>query len=79
MSLYDRSASRGKIIKLSKEGRKLYEKNTAANYTNLRINGNDDLLMGNSATGRLSMLSATGETLFDRFAVENEPTAFSEV
>ena len=79
VSLYDRSASRGKIIKLSKEGRKLYEKNTAANYTNLRINGNDDLLMGNSATGRLSMLSATGETLFDRFAVENEPTTFSEV
>lgn len=79
VSLYDKGASRGKIIKLSKEGRKLYEKNTAANYTDLRINGNDDLLMGTPATGRLSMLSAAGETLFDRFAVENEPTVFNTV
>ena len=79
VSLYDATASRGKIIKLSKEGRKLYEKNTAANYTNLRINGNDDLLMGTPSTGRLSMLSAAGELLFDRYAVENEPTAFNTV
>ena len=79
ISLYDKGASRGKIIKVSKEGRKLYEKNTAANYTNLRINGNDDLLMGSPLTGRLSMFSAAGELLFDRFAVENEPTAFAAV
>ena len=79
VSLYDAGISRGKIIKLSKEGRKLYEKNTAASYTTLHINGNDDLLMGDPATGRLSMFSAAGELLFDRFAVENEPTAFHAV
>lgn len=79
VSLYDDLTSRGKIVKISKEGRKLYEKNTAASYTQLRINGNNDLLMGTPATGRLSMLSASGELLFDRFAKEHEPTDFSVV
>lgn len=76
VSLYDPATSLGKIIKFSRQGHRLYEKNTAADYTSLRINGNGDLLMGSPTTGRLSMLSSLGELLFDRYVVENTPTSF---
>ena len=33
ITLYDRSTSRGKVVKFSNEGRRLYEKNTSAAYT----------------------------------------------
>ncbi len=76
MSLYDESTSIGKIIKLSKSGRRLYEKSTAAPFTVLRVNGDENLLMAAPSSGRLSMLSETGELLFDRYARENKPTTY---
>lgn len=79
VSLYMPEARQGKIIKLSKQGRKLFEKNTAANYTSLRVNVNGDLLMGAPQTGRLTMISNLGEVLFDRFVVENTPLHFADV
>ena len=79
VSIYDAAGSKGKVIKLSKQGRKLYEKNTAADYRTLHINGDGDLMMAAPETGRLSMLSSMGELLFDRFVVENTPTQFREV
>ena len=79
ITLYDRSTSRGKVVKFSNEGRRLYEKNTSAAYTELRINGNGDLLMASPAMGRLSMLSSFGELLFDRYVVENTVTQFQAV
>lgn len=76
-SLYNPETSQGKIVKFSRQGHRMYEKNTAASYTSLRINGNGDLLMGSPTTGRLSMLSSLGELLFDRYVVENTPTPFA--
>lgn len=78
VSLYS-AGQQGKIIKLSKEGRRLYEKLSAANYTSLRINMNGDLLMAATETGRLTMLSNLGELLFDRFVIENNPQQFADV
>ena len=78
ISLYG-PGEQGKVIKLSKQGRRLYEKLTAANYTTLSINLNGDLLMAAHETGRLTMLSNRGEMLFDRFVVENNPQAFAGV
>lgn len=76
VSLYDQALVQGKIVKLSKQGRRLFEKNTAANYTSIRTNVNGDLLMASAQSGRLSMLSTVGELLFDRFVIENTPTQF---
>lgn len=77
VSLYNPETSQGKIIKFSRQGHRMFEKNTAADYTSLRVNGNGDLLMGSPATGRLSMISSLGELLFDRYVVENTPTTFT--
>ncbi len=77
LSVYDYRTSRGKIIKLNKTGRKLYERVTAAPYSVLRINSYDDLLMAAPATGRLSMFSSMGELLFDRYVQENMLTEYS--
>lgn len=78
VSLYG-PGQQGKVIKLSKQGRRLYEKLSAANYTSLRINMSGDLLMAAPETGRLTMLSNLGELLFDRFVVENNPQQFADV
>lgn len=78
ISLYG-PGEQGKVIKLSKEGRRLYEKFAAANYTALRIDLNGDLLMAAPQTGRLTMLSNRGEMLFDRFVEENNPQRFAGV
>lgn len=79
VSIYMPDMHQGKIIKLSKQGRKLFEKMTAASYTSLRVNVNGDLLMGAPQTGRLTMISSLGEMLFDRFVVENTPSRFADV
>lgn len=76
VSLYDPVKSQGEIVKLSRQGRLLFEKKTACDYTELRINTGGDILMGCASTGRLSMLSPLGELLFDRFVIENTPTRF---
>ncbi len=78
VSLYG-PGEQGKVIKFSKQGRRLYEKFAAANYTALRINLNGDVLMAAPRTGRLTMLSNRGEMLFDRFVVEHNPQNFAEV
>ena len=76
-SLYNPMVNQGKVVKMSRQGRKLYEKMTGANYSALRINVNGDVLMAAPRTGRLSMLSNYGELLFDRFVVENNPQPFA--
>jgi Calx-beta domain. len=79
VSIFDSAANRGKIVKISKLGRRLYEKATAADYSSLHINGNGDVLMGSASIGRLSMVSSLGELLFDRYIIENTPTKFTQV
>lgn len=78
ISLYG-PGQQGKIVKISKQGRRLYEKLSAANYTALHINANNDLLMAAPETGRVTMLSNLGEMLFDRYVVENNSQMFADV
>lgn len=79
VSTYSAAEGRGRIVKMTKQGYRLYDKVTAANYNTMFINTNGDVLIGGPATGRLSMLSNLGETLFDRYVVENTPTRFTNV
>lgn len=79
VSLYDPLQEKGKIAKISNQGRRLYEKVTATAYTELRIDRGGDLLMASPSTGRLTMLSALGELLFDRYVVEGVPARFAAV
>jgi hypothetical protein len=79
VSTYSEADGRGRIVKTSRQGYRLYDKVTAANYNTMFINANGDLLLGSAQTGRLSMLSALGELLFDRYVVENTPTHFKDV
>ncbi len=79
ISIFDKTYSAGKIVRLSKTGRKLFEKGTLAQYTEMRFNGEEDLLMAAPATGRLSMISINGEMLFDRYVQENTPTPYKAV
>lgn len=78
VSIYDPMTTHGRIIKLSKYGRRMYEKATAAKYTTFHINKHGDLLMAAPETGRLTMLSNLGEMLFDRFVAENKPELFAD-
>ncbi len=79
VSTYSAADGRGRIVKTSRQGYRLYDKVTAANYNTMFINANGDLLLGSSQTGRLSMLSALGELLFDRYVIENTPSQFADV
>ncbi|MDR0509719.1 MAG: hypothetical protein LBH06_01330 [Rikenellaceae bacterium] len=79
VSIYDPQAGRGKIIRLSPLGARLYEKATAVEYNALRVNPDGELLMASAASGRLSMLSPGGELLFDRYAADEGPTGFADV
>jgi hypothetical protein len=79
VSTFNPVAGKGRIVKMSKQGHRLYDKVTAANYNAMFINTNGDLLIGSPQTGRLSMLSNLGELLFDRYVVENTPTNFNNV
>ncbi|MDR1671018.1 MAG: hypothetical protein LBR57_00690 [Alistipes sp.] len=79
VSTHSSANGKGRIVKMSRQGYRLYDKVTAANYNTMFINSSGDLLMGSPSTGRLSMLSPLGELLFDRYVVENTPTTFAEV
>lgn len=78
IAIFDPVMNKGKVIKMSKQGRRLYEKMTAASYGSLRINQSGDLLMASPQSGRLSMLSNLGELLFDRYVVEDTPVQFDQ-
>lgn len=78
VAAYNPLSGFGKVIKLSPQGKKLYEKNTAASYTTMRINNNGEVLLASPHAGRLSMLSKLGELLFDRYVVENQPQVFKD-
>lgn len=78
VSIYDPNQGKGRIVKMSKQGSRLYDKVTATNYNTMFINTHGDLLLAGASTGRLSMLSNLGETLFDRYVVENTPSGFSK-
>ncbi|MGL5690824.1 MAG: Calx-beta domain-containing protein [Bacteroidales bacterium] len=79
VAVYDPSKRRGDVIKLNSDGRKLYEKSVASNYSQLKINATGDILLGCPEEGRLSMLSSYGELIFDRFIDDASPKVYSNI
>lgn len=79
VAVYDSSKKRGDVIKLNSDGRKLYEKSVASNYSQLKINATGDILLGCPEEGRLSMLSSYGELIFDRFIDDAAPKVYSNI
>lgn len=75
---YDNERSRGTIIGLSKDGRQIYQKATDGNFDQVHMTMNGIFLTSRSS-GRVCMLSASGELLFDRYAIEDDRKAFEEI
>jgi len=75
---FDSERARGTIIGLSKDGRQIYQKATDGNFDQVHMNANGIFLTSRSS-GRVCMLSAAGELLFDRYAIEDDRKAFEEI
>lgn len=75
---FDSERGRGTIIGLSKDGRQIYQKATDGNFDQVHITTNGIFLTGRSS-GRVCMLSASGELLFDRYAIEDDRKVFEEI
>lgn len=75
---YDNERNRGTIIGLSKDGRQIYQKATDGNFDQVHMTMNGIFLTSRSS-GRVCMLSASGELLFDRYAIEDDRKAFEEI
>lgn len=78
VSLYNNDTQTGKVIKLSSEGKKMFENSTAAMYNNVTFNYFGDIMMVSASYGRVSQLSAVGELLFDRYVTENTSQEFKQ-
>lgn len=75
---FDKEHVRGTITGLSKDGRQIYQKSTDGNFDEIHITSNG-IFLAESLSGRLCMLSPTGEFLFDRYATEGGKTSFEDV
>lgn len=75
---FDAERGRGTIIGLAKDGRQIYQKATDGNFDQVQMTPNGVFLTG-SSTGRVCMLSSSGELLFDRYAIEDEKMIFDDI
>lgn len=75
---FDTERNRGIVIGLSKDGRQIYQKSTDANFDLMHMTS-EGIFLAETATGRICMLSPTGNLLFDRYAIEDEETEFEDV
>jgi hypothetical protein len=75
---FDSERARGVIAGLSKDGRQIYQKATDGYFDQVFMTTNGNYLASTS-TGRVCMLSATGELMFDRYAVEGDKKQFDEI
>jgi len=75
---FDSERGRGTIIGLAKDGRQIYQKATDGNFDQVHMTTNGIFLTSRSS-GRVCMLSASGELLFDRYAIEDEKKVFEEI
>ena len=75
---YDTERGRGTMIGLSKDGRQIYQKATDGNFDQVHMTTNGIFLTSRSS-GRVCMLSASGELLFDRYAIEDDKKMFEEI
>ena len=76
VSLYNDDTQAGKVIKLSSQGKKMFENPTAAMYNDIAFNYFGDIIMVSARSGRISQLSAVGDLLFDRYVTESTPQLF---
>ncbi len=79
VTLYDEVNKRGTIVKLTNDGKKLYEKPLVSKYSQMKIDPNGDVVLGSIESGRISMLSSFGELLFDRYIDENNTVKYSDI
>lgn len=75
---FDSERARGTIIGLSKDGRQIYQKATDGNFDQVHMTTNG-IFLTSRASGRVCMLSASGELLFDRYAIEDDKKAFEDI
>lgn len=75
---FDNGSARGTITGLSKDGRQTYQKSTDGRFDEIHITSTG-IFLAESLSGRLCMLSTSGELLFDRHATEEGKSNFEEV
>ncbi len=75
---FDSERARGTIIGLSKDGRQIYQKATDGNFDQVHMTTNG-IFLTSRASGRVCMLSASGELLFDRYAIEDDKKVFEDI
>lgn len=75
---FDNERGRGAITGLSKDGRQTYQKASDGNFDEIHFTS-AGILLAEGQSGRLCMLSPTGELLFDRHATEEGKGNFEEV
>lgn len=75
---YDSERLRGTIIGLAKDGRQTFQKATDGNFDQVHLL-RGGVFLTSRADGRVCMLSASGELLFDRYAIEDDRREFEEI
>lgn len=75
---YDPATRLGSFVRISAAGKPEFEKNIDGQFDAIRINSRGEVLLASTGEGRVSLYSAFGERLSDRFVNENKPAAFSE-
>lgn len=75
---FDPERSRGTITGLAKDGRQIFQKSSDGNFDEVHVT-TTGIYLAESQTGRLCMLSPSGELQFDRYVAEEGKTNFYEV
>ena len=71
-------AGRGSFIRISPVGKAEFECKLDGNFDKIRIDNNSDVLLASTSEGRVSMISALGVRLFDRYVFENKVTPYDQ-
>lgn len=75
---YDSERARGTIIGLAKDGRQTFQKATDGNFDQVHMS-TGGIFLTSRVSGRVSMLSYSGELMFDRYAIEDDRREFEEI
>lgn len=70
--------SRGSFIRISSSGRAEFECKTDGNFDKVRIDNTGDVLLASTSQGRVSMISAVGARMFDRYVSDNKTEAYDQ-
>lgn len=75
---FDTERMRGTITGLARDGKQIYQRSSDGNFDEIQVARNG-IYLAETLTGRLCMLSSSGELLFDRYVTEEGKTNFDEV